>query len=382
MATRTTRRSKSIQERPTLYIAFELGHKMWRLRFGDGKRIRDIQMPARDLDRLKKEISGARSKFRLGPKCRIVSCFEAGWDGFWIHRYLHSEGIENLVVDSSSIEVNRRRRRAKTDRLDVAKLLELLLRHERGERVWSVVRVPSVEDEDARQPHRELERLKSERRRHCNRIQGLLVTQGIDVPLEFRKFPEQLEGLRCWDDSPIPTRLKGRLLREWERLKLVKEQIAVLEKARREQAANPTTCTEEKVSDLLRLKAIGENASWTLATEFFGWRSFENGKQVGALAGLAPTPYSSGTLNRELGISKAGNSRVRRMMTQISWLWLRYQPGSALSEWYRRRFAGGGARVRRIGLIALARKLLIALWHWVDHGIIPEGAQVEKVAAH
>lgn len=242
--------------------------------------------------------------------------------------------------------------------------------------------VPSVADEDARQPHRELERLKKERRRHRNRLQGLLVTQGIAVPPSYRNFPKALAALRCWNGEPVARHLQQALLREWERLKLVTEQIRGLETTRREQAANPVTPIEERVADLLRVKSIGENASWTLATEFFGWRHFENGKQVGSLAGLAPTPYSSGTQQRELGIGKSGNGRVRRMMVQIGWLWLRYQPRSALTRWYRKRFAEGGARLRRIGLVALARKLLIALWHYVEHGVIPEGAIIEKVVVH
>jgi transposase len=380
MPTRTTRQRKDTVEQPTLYIAFELGHKTWHLRFGDRQRFRDIEVPARDLDRLHKEVEKSRAKFGLDPKCRILSCYEAGWDGFWLARYLDSRGIENLVVDSSSIEVNRRRRRAKTDGLDVAKLLELLRRHDRGERVWSVVVVPSVQDEDARQPHRELGRLKRERRRHRNRLQGLLVTQGITEKLSPRTFSEQLESFRCQDGKPVPDRLKQALQREWARLKLVMEQIAEIEAMRRVQAANPVTLTEQKVADLIRLKAIGENASWILATEFFGWRRFDNGKQVGSLAGLTPTPYSSGLQEREQGISKSGNREVRRLMVQIAWLWLRYQRRSALSRWYRKRFGEGGTRLRRIGLVALARKLLVALWQWVEYGVIPDGATVAKIA--
>jgi transposase len=225
-----------------------------------------------------------------------------------------------------------------------------------------------------------LERLKKERRRHGNRLQGLLVTQGIAIPPSYRKFPEKLAALRCWNGKPVPQHLQQALLREWNRLKLVIEQVKELESMRREQAANPSTPTEERVADLLRVKSIGENASWTLATEFFGWRHFENGKQVGSLAGLTPTPYSSGTQQREQGISKSGSGRVRRMMVQVGWLWLRYQPESALAQWYRKRFAEGGARLRRVGLVALARKLLVALWHYVEHGVIPEGAIIEKVA--
>jgi transposase len=379
MQARTTRQSKDTRSDHTLYIALELGHRTWCLRFGDGKKVRDVQMPSRELERFEKEVEAARTKFGLGRKCRVMSCYEAGWDGFWLHRYLESIGIENVIVDSSSIEVNRRGRRAKTDRLDVQRLHEMLLRYERGERVWSVVQVPAVEDEDARQPHRELERLKKERRRHQNRLQGLLVTQGV-VITTLRNFPTQLEGLRLWDDSPLPARLRQALLREWDRLELVIKQIQELEMTRRSQAEQPTTSMERKVANLQRLRAIGENASWALASEFFGWRRFENGKQVGSLAGLAPTPYSSGMRQRELGINKAGNARVRRMMIQIAWLWLRYQPDTALSKWYGERFAGGGSRPRRVGLVALARKLLVALWQYTEYGVIPDGSRIRPAA--
>jgi transposase len=361
-------------------MALDLGHKKWTIRFGDGRRIRDAQCDARDLDRLGREIEKAREKFGLDRSSRIVSCYEAGWDGFWLHRYLLRKGIENLVVDSSSIEVNRRSRRAKTDKLDAAKLLEQLLRHDRGERVWSVVRVPSVADEDARQPHRELDRLKRERRRSWNRIQGLLVSQGVAVLPSYRKLPQHLSELRSGDGSPLGPHLQAALARECERLELVEVQIKSLETQRLKQTETPTTITEEKASDLLRMKAIGQNASWVLCTEVFGWREFSNGKQLGSYAGMTPTPYSSGTDHREQGIDKSGNGRVRRLMVQIGWCWLRYQPQSALAKWYQKRFGGGGSRLRRIGIVALARKLLIALWHWVEHGVIPDGAIVEPVS--
>jgi len=217
MQTRTTHREENSRGGATLYIAFDLGHRTWCLRFSDGSKVRDVQMPSRDLLRLEAELETARTKFCLPRGCRMVSCYEAGWDGFWLHRYLRSHGVENMVVDSSSIEVNRRGRRAKTDRLDVKKLLTMLLRHDQGERVWSVVQVPSVEEEDARQPHRELERVKRERRRHGNRLLGLLVTQGITLKT-WCNLPAKLESLRLWDGTPLPVHLKQALLREWARL--------------------------------------------------------------------------------------------------------------------------------------------------------------------
>ena len=373
MRTQTTRRTNDSGLEQVLYIAFELGHRKWLVRFGDGQRTRDVEMTARDLDRFPTEVAKARTKFALPDGCRVRSCYEAGWDGFWLHRFLQEQGIENLVVDPASIEVNRRHRRAKTDRLDVGKLLVLLLRHARGEKVWSVVVVPSPEEEAARQLTRDLEQLRRERQRHRNRIQGLLVTQGLVVEVGPR-FEEKIDSLRTWDGQPLSSPLRARVERELVRLRLVQTQMRELKALRAAGLRNPQTASEATAARLARLRGIGETASSVLAAEFFGWRRFENGKQVGSLAGLTPTPYSSGTREREQGISKAGSADVRRLMVQIAWGWLRLQPESGLSRWYRERFAGGGSRVRRVGIVALARKLLVALWHYLEHGVIPDGA--------
>lgn len=378
MRTRTTRRNDNSDQEQVLYVAFELGHRKWCLQFGDGNRIRTVEMPARDTARFEKEMDKARTKFGLEAGCRVRSCYEAGWDGFWLHRFLASRGIENLVVDSASIEVNRRYRRAKTDRLDVGKLMGLLLRHGRGEKVWSVVVVPSVEEEDARQLSRELEELRRDRQRLRNRIQGLLVNQGIPLSVTSG-FEKLLDRLLLWDGSPLPQQLRARLERQLVRLREVERQRRELQVLRLARLKNPQTAMERTAAQLVQLRGIGQTGSSILSAEFFGWRKFDNGKQVGSLAGLTPTPYSSGTRAREQGISKAGNGEIRRLAVQQAWGWLRYQPDSGLSRWFRERFAGGGSRMRRVGIVALARKLLVALWHYLEHGVVPDGAVLARI---
>jgi len=285
----------------------------------------------------------------------------------------------NRVVDSSSIEVNRRARRAKTDQLDAMKLVVLLVRYESGEKkVWSVVRVPNVSEEDGRQLGRELESLKKERTSHCNRIRGLLASQGVDVGAGRVGIRRGLEAVRLWDGSALPADLRARLERERERLELLEAQIQTLEKQRRERVAEPVGRALEQVRQLLQLRAIGMNSAWLFVMEFFGWRQFRNRRQVGGLSGLSPTPYSSGDkLQHEQGIDKAGNVRVRTMAIEIAWGWLRWQPQSELSRWYRERFGKGNSRSRRVGIVALARKLLVALWRYLETGLIPAGAELK-----
>jgi len=359
---------------PVLYMALELSNKSWRLAFSDGAKHRQVVVPAADLAKLAEAVAKARARFGMPASARVVSCYEAGRDGFWLHRHLRSVGIENEVVDAASIEVSRRLRHVKTDRLDGDRLLAKLIRHHAGERGgWSVVRVPSIEEEDARRLHRELERLKRERLAHRLRIQSLLVTQGIRLTV---KSALRLDRLTLWDGGPLPVELKAELEREAERLALVERQIEQLEATRRERLQSPRTEAERRIVHLMRLGAIGPTSAWLLVTEFFAWRAFRNRRELGALAGLVGTPYNSGEAERDQGISKAGNRRVRAMIVEIAWLWLRFQPGSALSQWYRARFAGGGLRMRRIGIVALARKLLIALWRYLEDGLIPEGARL------
>ncbi len=370
---------KSIPE--VLYLAFDLGRKEWKLAFtvGRGERPRLRTVAAGDLGGLTQEIDRARQRWGVAPESRVVSCYEAGRDGFWLHRYLLSRGISNLVVDSSSIEVNRRARRAKTDRLDAQKLLRLLVRHDLGEeedRVWSVVRVPSVEQEADRQLHRDWEELKQERTLHRNRIQALLACQGITLRLGA-DFGDRLEGLALWDGSALPLPLQERLKREWERLKLVEEQIRDLNREKEEAVASAADPSLQQIQQLTTLKGIGVTSAWLFVREFFGWRQFRNRREVGALAGLAPVPCQSGSTDHEQGISKAGNVRLRTMAIEIAWSWLRYQPTSSLSLWFRERYGPGSRRSRRVGIVALARKLLVSLWRFLETGVAPEGAQLK-----
>jgi transposase len=334
------------------------------------------------LEQLQEEIEKAKERFDLDDDVWIVSCYEAGRDGLWLHRYLLSCGIENIVVDSSSIEVNRRKRRAKTDRIDAVKLLRMLMRYHGGERkIWSVVNVPSVEDEDGRNLNRDLDVLKKERNMHRNRIGALLIQQGIEVNNpSSKRFLEELDSLRTWDSKEIPSDLKERVVREYERLRMVEDQIRDLKREREQRVESGATPSLQKVSQLRTLYGIGPTSSWDFVMEMFGWRNFKNRREVGAFPGLTPTPYDSGGSQHEQGISKTGRGRIRSLSIQISWGWLRFQPQSKLTQWYNERYAGGGKRMRRIGIVAVARKLLIALWRYLEYGEIPEGARLRPTA--
>lgn len=359
-----------------LYLAFELSNHNWKLGFalGIAQRPRERNINAGDLTALMSEITAAKKRFSLPVDAPVKSCYEAGRDGFWIHRYLRASGIENLIVDSSSIEVNRRHRRAKTDRMDVNKLLGMLIRYHDGDRkVWHVVNVPSAEEEDCRHLHREMLSSKRDRTRHINRIKGLLKGQGVDLK-PGKEFLKKLEEVRLWDGSKLGTELIARIRREYERLQLVEMQIKELERERVEAIRHSSRPEVEQVRNLLHLNGIGLNSAWLFTMEFFAWRKFRNRKEVGALAGLTPTPSQSGGSYREQGISKAGNRYIRAMAIEIAWGWLRYQPESELTKWYEKRFGQGSSRMRRIGIVALARKLLITLWRYLETGVIPEGA--------
>ena len=376
MKSETTRIINDTPQPQYLYIAIELSNEKWKLGFtigfGQAPRLRDVK--ARDLTALADEIRLAKERFGLPENAPVRSCYEAGRDGFWLHRYLLILGVNNQVVDSSSIEVNRHKRRVKTDRMDVGKLLTMLMRYHQGEKkVWSVVHVPSPEDEDQRQLHRDLMALKAEQTHHINRLKGLLASQGVALPFQ-KDFLSRLETVRLWDGSPLPSALHARMKREYERYQLVKQQINQLELERELAVRTSTTPAVEQVRQLLRLKGIGMNSAWIYVMEFFAWRGFHNRREVGSLAGLTPTPYQSGESSREQGISKAGNRRIRAMAIEIAWAWLRYQPDSQLSRWYQERFAKGGSRARRIGIVALARRLLVDLWQYLEKGALPEGA--------
>jgi transposase len=359
-----------------LYLAFELGWSSRGLAFSTApaRPPHRVTIPARHTGSLRREIERARRRFGLPDDAPIRSCYEAGRDGFWLHRFLASRGIDNAVVDSASIEVNRRARRAKSDPIDVTKLLSLLMRYHNGERdVWSVVNAPAPADEDRRQPHRDRDQLVRERTEHSNRIKGLLAAIGLDVLVDGRLL-ERLDALREWDGEPVPEELRGRIVREFERWRLVDGQLGELGNRQRREVREDDVAHVELVRRLLDLKGIGPVMVWLLVREVFGWRAIKNRRELASLVGLDPTPYQSGDLHRERGISKAGNSRVRWAMVELAWMWLRHQPKSGLSLWYQRQFDSGNARARKMGIVALARKLLVALWKYLEQGEVPEGA--------
>ncbi|NTW99930.1 MAG: IS110 family transposase [Geobacteraceae bacterium] len=374
----TTREVEYTTE-PSLYLAFELGKAKWKLALstglGQNPRLRTVD--AGDLTALEEEIRQAKRRFHLPELVVVRSCYEAGRDGFWLHRYLVQKRVQNLVVDSSSIEVNRRARRVKTDRLDATKLTTMLIRYHSGEeKVWSVVQVPTVEAEDMRHLHRQLSSLQVARTRHICRIGGLLASQGVNVPIHA-DFLSTLPSVRLWDGSPLPPGVRARVEREHAALQYVRQQIKELVVERDKLIETSDKPSIQQVRQLMKLVAMGPNSAWLFVMEFFAWRQFRNRREVGGLAGLTPTPYQSGGESREQGISKAGNRPVRAMAIEIAWCWLRYQPDSELARWYYEHFGQGGKRMRKVGIVALARKLLVALWRYLETGEIPEGAQLK-----
>src|SRR6266516_4417877 len=349
MTTAATRLQEYTSVTLVLHLAFELGQAKWQLGFtpGLGQRPRRRTIRARDLAALTQEIGRAKERFGLPP--------------------------ETLVVDSASIEVNRRRRRAKADRLDVGKLLYQLVRYRAGERkVWSVVRVPTVAEEDQRQLHRELLTAQRDRTRVTNRMKGLLANQGVVLEVGAG-FLAELAVVELWDGTVLAPGLRARLEREWAKVELLTAQMRQLEGERAAALRRDPAPAVELVRRLLRVRGIGVNSAWLYVMEFFGWRQFRNRREVGGLAGLTPTPYQSGEVSREQGIGKAGNRYIRAMAIEIAWGWLRFQPESALSRWYQERFGQGSSRIRRIGIVALARRLLVELWRYLETGAVPEG---------
>ena len=368
---------------PALLMALEISNSKWCLLFrrAGSTRERRKTVPAWDLQALKAQIEAAKARLGLPPGARVVSCYEAGRDSFSIQRWLVSIGVDNRVIDSASIEVTQRAKRVKTDRVDLAKLMALLVRVHAGEpHVWHEVRVPSVQDEDRRRLHRERQRLLKERGALGNRIGSLLATQGLRLVLK-RGFVQQLDKLRAWDGQPVPPYLQAEIVRMWQRRELVSQHLTALERQRRSQLLDPANEHTAAMRALMRLWGVGVDTSWLLCTEIFGWREIANRRQLGALSGMTPTPYASGDSQREQGISGAGNRRVRTAAVELAWRWLRLQPDSDLTHWYQRRFASGASRTRRIGIVALARKLLVTLWRYVQFGVLPAGARFKNVAA-
>jgi transposase len=322
----------------------------------------------------------SRAETKLRHAADVACCFEAGRDGFWLHRLLTAHGASAYVLEPTSILVNRRARRAKTDRLDAEGMLRVLAAWLGGDRqVCSIVSVPTPEDEDAKRPHREREHLVQERQRLENRMEALLFTQGIRGRPSLRSWERDIAKLRTGDGRALPCLMQAELNRLRRRLVLILELIHEMEAERAKAlAAKGDDAMTRKIADLQRIRGIGANFSTVLAREVL-YRSFANRRQLASYVGIAPMPYQSGGMDRDRSISRAGNPRARTTLIQLAWLWLRYQPGSALSDWFRGRVGTLQGRTRRIAIVAMARKLLIALWRYVETGVLPAGVELRAM---
>ncbi|MBV9560213.1 MAG: IS110 family transposase [Bradyrhizobium sp.] len=356
-----------------------MSKKTWQLGvlLPGSEKLSRYSISAGDVTALASRLARWRAQAERGGKpVRILSCYEAGLDGHWLHRWLTDQGVISHEIDPSSIEVNRRARRAKTDRIDLEKQMRTFLAYLRGEpRVCSMVHVPTVEDEDRKRRTRERERLMKERISHSNRIKGLLHGQGVRDAQPLKPgFIASLDKVRTGDGRLLPRWLKEEIVHEHERLGLVDKQLSALEAANKAalRAATPGSA-EAKMLQLIDLKSIGPIGGQELINEVF-YRSFDNRRQVGSYFGLTGTPYDSGNSRREQGISKAGNRRARKLAIELAWLWLQHQPGSELSRWFHQRVGDTKGRVRRIAVVALARKLMVALWRYLTTGVVPTGA--------
>ena len=362
----------------TLYGSMELSKKTWLLaiQFPDRPQPSLYSIEGGNTEDLMAKLAAASDRWAKvsGKRSSITLCYEAGYDAFWLARFLKTRGIECLVVDAASLQVNRRGRRAKTDRIDVEMLLRALIAWCRGERhVWSVVRIPSIDEEDLRRSHRERSRLVQERTAHINRIKGLLFAQGIrDINVRSKYKRLEVSKLVTGEGRPLPPRLASEIARELERLALVQQQLVTIERER-DEAPTPCTSTEKKRVQLSLLNGIGPTVSAIMAREVY-FRQFKNRRQVAGFLGLATSPHDSGAVERSQGISRAGSGPVRVTMIQAAWLWVKHQPKSAITRWFLQRTDGHSGRIKRIAIVAVARKLAIALWRYVEQGLVPQGA--------
>jgi transposase len=360
----------------TLYVAFELSAKQWKLAmtagFGIAPWLRTV--PSGDLAAVERAIAQGKSRFTLPVSATVVSCYEAGRDGFWIHRALTTRGIRNRVVDSASIEVNRRARRAKTDRIDAFKLVRMLVRVDSGERdVWREVRVPTVADEAARHVSREREALTQERTRVINQMRGWLATWGCRLPT--RCAGDWWTRVQDWAGGPLYPQVQARLARAWRRLGTLEAQLAEI--SAQQQAVATAAAATSALGRLVRVKGVATTSASVLLDEGLIWREFRNRRQIGGLLGFTPTPYQSGDRLHEQGISRAGNARLQAITVQLAWRWVRWQPDSPITQWYRAH-CDRGSRARRIGIVAVARRLLIALWRYATTGMVPTGSILKR----
>ncbi len=369
----------------TIHIAIELSVSSWLVA---------AQLPRTEKSRLHRIEGGdtkallalifelrSRASTKLGQTVDVACCFEAGRDGVWLHRLLTAHDIAAYVLEPTSILVNRRARRAKTDRLDAEGMLRVLAVWLGGDRqVCSMVRVPTSEEEDAKRPHREREHLVREKQRLENRMEALLFTQGIRGRPSLRSWDRDIAQLHTGDGRALPPLLQAELNRLRRQLILILELIREMEAERAEaQAAMVDDAMTKKITALERIRGIGGNFSAVLVREVL-YRSFDNRRQLASYVGIAPMPYQSGGMDRDRGISRAGNPRARTTLIQLAWLWLRYQPGSALATWFHERVGTLKGRTRRIAIVAMARKLLIALWRYVETGVMPVGVEIKAAA--
>lgn len=367
-----------------IFVSLELSRSKWlvtSLTPGGGEKMSRHIVSAGDVSGLLDHFGELqrKSEARTKQNLRIICIQEAGLDGFWIHRVLEREGVESYVVDPASIATSRRRRRAKTDRIDGEALIRALLAYSRGEpRVCAMLRVPTPEEEDRRRLVRERKALTNERIRHVNRIKGLLFSQGVSgyEPLKGDRR-KCLDALITGDGRPLPPALRAQISRELDRIELLIQQIKAVEEERDAMLAAADAPTPTL---LLNLKGIGPEFAAVLWSEGLS-RKFDNRRQVAAYAGLAPTPWQSGQIDYEQGVSKSGNPRMRSTLVQVAWLWVRHQPDSTLSQWFRTRVMQNGGRYKKTAIVALARKLLVALWKYVNAGVVIEGAVLTKSSA-
>lgn len=383
--TQTATTTESTRPARALYIAFDMGRDSWQAASSDGgKTRRDVKVARNDIERGKAdvlaEIAKARTVFGLPDDAPVHALYEAGRDGFWFARWLQACGVRCLVIDPCSILVDRKAKQRKTDAIDARALLDLLVRHVTGDRTVNTVAVPPPDAEDARELGRLLHRLGRARRSLALRLQSVLWSRGIDASYRTG-IQADFDGMRSGDGHPLDRIVRIELEVLCGQIEHLDRDLDQLERERVQQVVQPATPTQEQAHQLEQLVGVGPIGSWTLAHEVFGWRTFRNGKALGAFLGLAPTPWCSGQMNREQGISKAGPSKLRALMVQLAWGWLRYQPDSDLAKWYGERFGGTAKRSKRVGIVAVARKLVIALWRYVTQGVIPGGAEL-KSAGH
>jgi transposase len=371
----------------TIFVAIELSQKSWlvTMHSPDQDRISRHKLTGGDHAGLLALIDRVRDRAAraLGAVPAVVSCYEAGYDGFWLHRLLTAAGITNHVFDPASIAVEQRARRAKSDRIDGEQMLRTLMAYCRGEpRVVRIVRVPSPEQEDARRDTRERDRLIREQGAHTNRIKALLRLVGMAVGYPRRRdWLTWLVAQRDWQGQTVPPRMMAELEREHARLMLVRQQLDALTRApAREEPTSAAAEMAQRRDHLLQLKSLGPVFAATLVNEAL-YKDFRNRREVAGYFGLAPSPWQSGGTDREQGISKAGNPRARQMAIELAWLWVRHQPDSALTQWFRRRIVNASRRIKRIAIVALARKLMVALWRYLTTGLVPERAVLKAEKA-